>query len=52
MFTFVVTCYNQEEVVIHALESIRYQIYRFGKGQKFQLIAADDGSEDQSCYRQ
>ena len=49
MFTFVVTCYNQAEVVIHALESIRYQICRFGKGQKFQLIAADDGSEDQSC---
>lgn len=49
MFTFIVTCYNQAEVITHALESIRYQIRRFGKGQKFQLIAADDGSEDQSC---
>lgn len=49
MFTFVVTCYNQAEVVTHALESIRYQICRFGKGQKFQLILADDGSKDQSC---
>lgn len=48
MFTFVVTCYNQAEVVTHALESIRYQICRFGKGQKFQLILADDGSKDQS----
>ncbi len=49
MFTFVVTCYNQAEVVTQALESIRYQICRFGKGQKFQLIVADDGSEDSSC---
>lgn len=49
MFTFVVTCYNQAEVVTHALESIRYQICRFGKGQKFQLVIADDGSKDQSC---
>ena len=49
MFTFVVTCYNQAEVVTHALESIRYQICRFGKDQKFQLIVADDGSEDSSC---
>ena len=49
MFTFIVTCYNQAEVVTYALESIRYQICRFGKGQKFQLIVADDGSADQSC---
>lgn len=49
MFTFVVTCYNQAEVVAHTLESIRYQICRFGRGQKFQLIVADDGSGDESC---
>lgn len=48
MFTFIVTCYNQAEVVVHALESVRYQISRFGKGRKFQLIVADDGSRDHS----
>ncbi len=48
MFTFVVTCYNQAAVVSYALESIRYQIRRFGKGQKFQLVVADDGSGDSS----
>ena len=48
MFTFVVTCYNQAEVVRYALESIKYQIENFGKGQSFQLIVTDDGSEDES----
>lgn len=49
MFTFVVTCYNQAEVVPYALESIKYQIRQFGNGEKFQLIITDDGSEDHSC---
>ncbi len=49
MFTFVVTCYNQAEVILYALESIRYQIERFGQGQDFQLIVTDDGSTDDSC---
>lgn len=49
MFTFVVTCYNQAEVVPYMLESIRYQIERFGQGQEFQLIVTDDGSTDDSC---
>ncbi len=49
MFTFVVTCYNQAKVVPFALESIKYQIRRFGKGQQFQLVITDDGSEDHSC---
>lgn len=48
MFTFVVTCYNQAEVVRYALESIKYQIENFGKEQSFQLIVTDDGSEDES----
>ncbi|HBA46436.1 MAG TPA: hypothetical protein DCZ91_01265 [Lachnospiraceae bacterium] len=49
MFTFVVTCYNQADVVSHMLESIKYQIVKFGQGQTFQLIVTDDGSTDNSC---
>lgn len=49
MFTFVVTCYNQAEVVPYMLESIKYQIEKFGQGQEFQLIVTDDGSTDDSC---
>ena len=48
MFTFVVTCYNQADVVRYALESIRYQIEQYGEGQSFQLIVTDDGSTDKS----
>ncbi len=48
MFTFVVTCYNQAEVIGEALESIRYQIKRYGGREIFQLVAADDGSTDGS----
>lgn len=49
MFTFVVTCYNQADVVPDMLESIRYQIENYGQGQDFQLIVTDDGSSDNSC---
>lgn len=49
MFTFVVTCYNQGKVIPYMLESIRYQIERYGKGQTFQLILTDDSSQDDSC---
>ena len=31
-----------------ALESVKYQIQRYGQGREFQLIAADDGSTDGS----
>jgi len=43
-----VTCYQQSEVVLLALESVKYQILHYGQGQKFQLIAADDASTDGS----
>ena len=36
MFTFVVTCYNQAHFVLQALESVKYQIREFGRGQAFQ----------------
>ena len=49
MFTFIVTCYNQADVIPYMLESIKYQIEKFGQGQEFQLIVTDDGSRDDSC---
>ncbi|MCI8327189.1 MAG: glycosyltransferase family 2 protein [Lachnospiraceae bacterium] len=49
MFTFIVTCYNQADVILFALESIKYQIEKYGKGREFQLIVTDDASEDDSC---
>ena len=49
MFTFVVTCYQQEEFIAMSLESVKYQIQRYGQEQQFQLIVTDDGSKDSSC---
>lgn len=46
--SFVVTNYNQANEVLYALESIRFQIQRFGKGREFQLIIADNCSSDNS----
>ena len=48
MFTFIVTCYQQSNVVVMALESVKYQIERYGQGRTFQIIVADDGSTDGS----
>ena len=48
MFTFIVMCYQQANLAPLALESVRYQIERYGQGRTFQLIAADDGSTDGS----
>ncbi len=48
MFTFIVTCYQQADMIPLALESVRYQIERYGQGQSFQLIVTDDGSTDGS----
>lgn len=41
-------CYQQAAVAPLALESVKYQIQRYGQGREFQLIAADDGSTDGS----
>lgn len=48
MFTFITTCYQQSELILMALESIKHQIEHFGQGQTFQLIVTDDGSTDGS----
>lgn len=49
MFTFIVIIYNEEEVITDLLNSIKYQIEKYGKDIDFQLILADDGSKDRSC---
>lgn len=49
MFTFVVIIYNEENTILHLLESIKYQIVKYGQEKDFQLILADDASEDRSC---
>lgn len=47
-YTFIVTTYNQEHYVIQALESIRYQICRYGTDYQIQLIIGDDASSDKT----
>jgi len=48
MDTFVVTNFNQSKEVLYALESIKYQIQKFGKGRETQLIITDNCSSDNS----
>jgi len=48
MDTFVVTNYNQSKEVLYALESIRFQIQKFGRKREFQLIITDNCSSDNS----
>lgn len=45
-FDFGVITYNQQDVVIETLESIKYQILRYGTEYKCRLIIGDDGSTD------
>lgn len=48
MFTFIVTNYNQKNTILYTLESIKYQIVKYGQGQEFELIIADNCSTDGS----
>ena len=45
-FSFCVLTYNQQESIIETLESIKYQIMRFGKDLLFNLYIIDDASTD------
>ena len=49
--SLIVMTYNQEHFALQALESIRYQMERHGKGFQVQLIVADDGSKDRTVRR-
>ena len=48
MYTFVVTNYNQSKEVLYALESIKFQIQKFGGKREIQLIITDNCSNDDS----
>lgn len=46
MYTFIVISYNAEKYILETLESIRYQIVKYGKDRTYQLVIADDCSKD------
>ena len=48
MFSFIVVVYNEEKTVLETLESIKYQVERYGGKKEFQIIIADDKSKDKS----
>ena len=45
-FTFGVFTYNQEQFIFENLESIKYQIEKYGGGTSFSLVMSDDCSQD------
>lgn len=45
-FTFCSFTYNQEQLILQQLESIRYQIENFGEGISCRYLLADDHSSD------
>ncbi len=49
-YTFIVTVYNQEKLVIQTLESIKYQIITYGKKYQIQLVIGDDASTDNTMF--
>jgi hypothetical protein len=47
-FTFCTFSYNQEEIILDHLESIKYQINKFAKGININFVYSDDCSNDQT----
>ncbi|SHM38085.1 glycosyltransferase [Ruminococcus flavefaciens] len=46
VFTFCSLTFNQESMIIEHLESIKYQIIKYGKGIDIEYVLADDHSKD------
>lgn len=46
MISIIVVSYNEYQYIAETLESIKYQIEKFGHNVEFQLIVADDASSD------
>ena len=49
-FTFAVLTYNQEKFILQHLESIKYQIMKFGVDINVNLVVSDDGSKDNTIF--
>lgn len=47
-YTFIVITYNQECVIVQALESIRFQIEQYGEAYHIQIVICDDASYDRT----
>ena len=47
-YSFVVTTYNQQRTIVETLESVKYQIQKYGTDYNVQLIISDDGSTDKN----
>lgn len=45
-YSFAVITYNSSRYIIETLESIKYQIQRFGTGKEIELVLGDDASSD------
>ena len=46
MFTFAILAYNQANIIGETLESIKYQIEKYGDNRIFKIIVTDDFSKD------
>lgn len=49
-FTFCVLSYNHESYIIEHLESIKFQIIKYGYGVECNIIINDDGSSDNTVF--
>ncbi|HEY0426360.1 MAG TPA: glycosyltransferase family 2 protein [Pyrinomonadaceae bacterium] len=48
LFSFVSTVYNQEKYITSHLESIKFQILKYGEKYEFELVLCDDCSTDKT----
>lgn len=48
-FSFAVLAYKQENVILETLESIKYQILKYGDGRIFNIYIIDDASSDNTA---
>lgn len=47
-YSFGILTYNQEKYILELLESIKYQIIKYGEGIDFNLYLSDDASKDRT----
>ena len=49
-FTFGICTYNSESFILETLESIKYQIEKYGSGIDTYIVLSDDASSDKTIY--